>query len=71
MKKYYDDHRIFKRMDRLKQQSPHKTRKQVRSCLNALDQDMGRAMLHAETQLCIPLHKYAWWPELRKAGLLL
>ena len=71
MTKYYDDHRIFKRMDRLKQQSPHMTRKQVSSRLNALNRDMGRAMLHAENQLRIPPRKYAWSPDLRKAGLLL
>ena len=31
---------------------------------------MGRAMLHAENQLRIPPRKYAWSPDLRKAGLL-
>jgi hypothetical protein len=47
MMKYYDDHRIFKRMDWLKKQSPQMTKKQVRSRLNALDRDMGRAMVAA------------------------
>ena len=47
MMKYYDEHGIFKRMDRLKKQSPHMTKKQVRSRLNALDQDIGRAMAAA------------------------
>ena len=58
-------------MDRLKQQSPHMTRKQVRSRLNALDWDMGMTMLHADNQLRIPWRKYAWSPDLHKAGLLL
>jgi hypothetical protein len=71
MMKYYEDHRIFERMTRLKQQSPHMTRKQVRHQLNALDRDMGRAMLHTENQLRIPLHKYVGSPDLHKAGLLL
>ena len=39
--------------------------------VNALDRNMGMAMLHAENQLRIPPRKYAWSPELRKAGLLL
>jgi hypothetical protein len=37
--------------------TPHMTRKQVSSRLNALDRDMGRAMLHAENQLRIPPRK--------------
>ena len=71
MTKYYEDHKIFDRMTRLKQQSTRMSRKQVRRRLNALDRDMGRAMLHAENQLRVPPRKYAWSPELRKAGLLL
>ena len=56
--KCYKDHRIFKWMNWLKQQSPHMTRKQVRSQLN----EMCRAILHAENQLHIPPCKYAWSP---------
>ena len=72
VKKYYEDHRIFERMDRLKKQPTRMSTKQVRCRINdAPDRDMGRAMLNAEKQLRPPPRQYAAWsPDLREAGLL-
>ena len=71
MRRYYVDHRMSDRINTLYKEHSTMTQLQVRKHLTAWDNDQGRAMKHAETNLSAPARKYQWSPKLRNAGVVL
>jgi hypothetical protein len=68
--KYYATHRMKERIDQLWETHQTLTRSQVRRLLTAWDEDQGRAMRAAESQLATPPKLYKWSPRLRNAGVI-
>jgi hypothetical protein len=70
MKKYYTDHNMVQRIDNLHKHYKQMTTKEIREKLEAWDNDQGRAMRHAESEIQQPQRPYAWSPQLRNAAIL-
>ena len=70
VKEYFNKHNVFKRLDRIITAGKRYSKSRIRSELNSIDDDMGRAMSAGENSLRTPLQKYQFSPTLRKCGLL-
>jgi predicted secreted Zn-dependent protease len=71
MRGYNVDNRMSERINALYKEHTTMTQLQVRKRLTAWDNDQGRAMKHAETNLSTPARQYQWSPKLRNAGVVL
>ena len=70
MLKYYDEHCMVERIDKLFSQFETMTRDDIRNELIKWDNDQGRAMLSAEKSLSRPPKKFQWSPVLRNAAII-
>jgi hypothetical protein len=70
MRKYYDNHNMVARIQKL--YDTHKTlsRSHIKKMLERWDRDQGRAMAHAESIVTKPRKPYSWSPKLRDAGIV-
>ncbi|KAI2511189.1 hypothetical protein MHU86_3154 [Fragilaria crotonensis] len=71
MRKYYEQHNMKERIDRLYNTQKTMTRSQVRTILMSWDNDQGRAMKTAEDSLAIRPKKYQWSPRLRNSAVIM
>jgi hypothetical protein len=71
MKKYYEHHSMYERIQYLSQHHQELTKAEVRVLLEKWDLDQGRAMKASERQLKRPTKPYQWSPKLRNAGITL
>jgi DNA-binding transcriptional MerR regulator len=69
MKRYYTDHNMVQRIDDLHHQYKKMSIPKIREKLEAWDNDQGRAMRHAESEIQVPRKVHAWSPQLRNAGM--
>jgi hypothetical protein len=69
LEKYFEDHKICSRIDKLVEDTPTLTRTQLKSRYEGIDNDITRAMLSSEWQVR-PSRTFVheWSPELDKAG---
>ena len=71
MRKYYDDHNMHQRIERLLSEHKNLSRMRVRQLLQEWDDDQGRAMKCGEKALQQRINQYKWSPKLRNAGVLM
>ena len=71
MKKYYEDHNMKARIDRLSETHQTMSRAAVRAVLISWDQDQGRAMSSAEGALRVQPKPHQWSPTLRNLAFIM
>ena len=70
MHKYYADHNMVKRIQRLYDSHKTLSRSQIKKSLEKWDRDQGRAMAYAESTITRPRKPHSWSPTLRNAGII-
>jgi hypothetical protein len=70
MHKYYADHNMVKRIQRLYDSHTTLSRSQIKKSLEKWDRDQGRAMAYAESTITRPRKPHSWSPTLRNAGII-
>jgi hypothetical protein len=67
--KYFIDHKICERIDKLIEDAPRMTRATLKRWYEGLDTDITRGMLAAESKVrTYRMYEYDWSPELDEAG---
>jgi hypothetical protein len=70
--KYFLDHKICKRIDKLIEDAPRMTRTTLKRRYKGLDTDISRGILAAESKVCpYKTYEYDWSLELDQAGYCL
>jgi hypothetical protein len=68
LEKYLLDHNIESRVHALLEQAPTLSRREVKHCYEAIDQDITRGMVSSESKICRNHFKYEWSVALDQAG---
>ena len=71
MQKYYKDHNMTERINRLADTHHTMSHDAVRAQLAAWDQDQGRAMCSAESKLSMQPKPHQWSPDLRNFAFIM